>query len=94
MAEQIKREETAFPYAEIDGYGGVIIQHLGMTLRDYFATHSSKEEVNYSTNQLLKLMGVETIPTGIIENMKFWMEVDAKIKYMRADAMLKARENE
>ena len=79
MTEQIKREETAFPYAEVDGYGGIIIQHLGLTIRDYFAAKAMQGILSAS---------VDVVGHGL----SFDQNYLCKESYNFADAMLKARE--
>lgn len=78
----------AFPETPLSG------GHLGMSLRDYFAAHAhihiydDPNEVYYSG-----ATGVEVPTTNDpVSWAQFWADVEAKLRYMRADAMLKARE--
>lgn len=70
-----------------------LMPESGMTLRDYFA---AKEDVSELVNSLTldriyEIMNVSELPKGF-ENMIFWFELEAKVKFMKADAMLKQRE--
>ena len=68
--------------------------HQGMTLRDYFANSADVKEVvdTLSFGKLEELTNVEAIPNNGIENIIFCFELEAKLKYMKADAMLKQSE--
>ena len=67
-------------------------QH-GMTLRDYAAIHLNFDEDDYpsTVGACAKVLGItegeyKKLGTGA------WMSVEAKMRYQKADAMLKARE--
>lgn len=67
----------------------------GMSLRDYFAAHAPGDLIHTPHESIAE--GEATIgrpypAEGVIEQGKWAMEVEAKVRYMYADAMLKARE--
>jgi hypothetical protein len=66
----------------------------GMTLRDYFATKATNEIFDVSLAHAKQLVGRECPiyiedPKGFAE---FWADCRAVLRYIEADAMLKARE--
>jgi hypothetical protein len=65
-----------------------------ITLRDYFANSvdGAKIAEGYNIETIKQLMNVSVIPTPGLDNIIFWFEVEAKLQYMKADAMLKQRE--
>lgn len=95
----------AFPanvddYMEVpDGYGGKKMEprsaygmapHQGMSLRDYFAAHAPEEALILPSTlgDCATFIGVEKF-----DNTKHWPLVNAKARYIYADAMLQAREH-
>jgi hypothetical protein len=78
---------AAFPVTEQNGAN---FGDCGMSLRDYFA---AKAPVNgeIAIESAKKLTG-RPPPNDFVENIVYWNEVDAKIRYMWADAMLAVRE--
>jgi hypothetical protein len=84
----------AFPRPGVkDGYGKVIGDVRGMTLRDWFAGQEQIGEDTVTPELGAALMG-ESVPTGgisVLARAKWWAEAEARYKYMRADAMLEAR---
>lgn len=68
--------------------------NLGMTLRDYFAIHSgaTSEGIGVETAERMVGRKVPEWSTDASENIKFWADVRAKLAYIEADAMLRARE--
>ena len=85
--------EPAYPSRELDqSTGQVCAQHLGMTLRDYFAVHSAFE-ADIPEELATELMGCDQPTTGV-DNVRWWAEVAARYRYLCADAMLKAREEQ
>ena len=66
----------------------------GMTLRDYFANsvNGEKSTKQLSQKSVREIMNVDHIPNDTLENIKFWFELESKLQYMKADAMLKQRE--
>lgn len=87
--------EPAFPVLELNKVtGDVCAQHFGMTLRDYFAVHADIGDVD----QLSVPVGVVLLGRDVPEFKKdgtgcyaWWAEYRAKLRYIEADAMLKAR---
>lgn len=72
-------------------------QAHGMSLRDYFATHAKIEEGNITMSGAEALIG-RRHPTpengkgaDPVAVAKFYSDVEAALRYMRADSMLKAR---
>jgi len=68
--------------------------YYGMTLRDYFAAKAPKEIFDVSLAHAKQLVGRECPiyiedPKGFAE---FWADCRAVLRYIEADAMLKARE--
>ena len=61
-------------------------RHSGMSMRDYFATHASDEDVEAQAEviraQMIRANGLGILPDG-------W---HCTARYMHADEMLKARE--
>jgi len=82
----------AFSYATPQGNG--IVKQNGMTLRDYFANSvdGEKSTKQLSQKSVKEIMNVDHIPNDTLENIKFWFELESKLQYMKADAMLKQRE--
>lgn len=72
--------------------GHTVYSH-GMLLRDWFASQERLGENDVTISMAEKLMG-EKVPTGEygIATMQWWAEAEARYKYLRADAMLAARE--
>ncbi|MEY2875855.1 MAG: hypothetical protein RLZZ373_3226 [Pseudomonadota bacterium] len=66
----------------------------GMSLRDYFATHcdiGDMEQLSLSAG--VTLLGPEHPPaTEMMGKLRWWADYRAALRYMEADAMLKARE--
>jgi len=91
--ENEKKPSNPFAFSSTANENSDTEYEQGMTLRDYFANDADvKSELDgISTGKAIKLMGVDKIPTGD-ENFIFWFELEAKLKYMKADSMLKQRE--
>lgn len=68
----------------------------GMSLRDYFAAKADPGLEGISVRTAKELMGSDPPGSGAdrehLENIRWWMEAEARWSYMKADAMLKARE--
>jgi hypothetical protein len=89
-------DKPAFP-GSYTGNNGMPVWSDGMTLRDYFAAKAdlSKFEVN-STSDAEFLVGrpmPDRSATGY-QQVKWQADLVAAIRYMMADAMLAAREQE
>lgn len=79
----------AFPsrYVHTDGR---IFYEEGMSQRDYFATHCGVGgSVNQITGERLAGRPMPDIDEDTEGHLAFWYEVEAKLRYMRADAMVR-----
>ena len=82
-------EKLAFPHRGPDSYSN------GMTLRDWFATHATEEDIEALRNLIPKVVEIrDNYGPGpaFIEHRaepKNWRQV---ARYLHADAMLKARQ--
>lgn len=93
---------TAFPneYSEAANGDVIVWAERGMSLRDYFAIHEpipfNYEGSGLSLNAMQKLLPENPMPSlaaGItLEFIQWEAEAVARYRYMRADAMLKARQ--
>jgi hypothetical protein len=74
----------AFPHTEVGCHGDTLMEHNGMTLRDYFAAAALQGCLSNNENYSLhaKEAGEPCVSSYI-----------ARACYMQADAMLKARES-
>lgn len=94
MKTSIKENSRAFPQKiEVKANGGIEERYeLGLTIRDYFA--AKENGFNLTEGITIKsaeeIMGFK-IPQNNIENRMYWYELEAKLQYMKADAMLKER---
>jgi len=89
----------AFPSKELD-YNQTILQgktiyydqDRGMELRDYFAAKENGKDIteNYTISRAEEVLN-RKIPSNNIELAKFWFELEARLQYMKADAMMKQR---
>ena len=76
-------DEPAFPWGN-DVRGG-------MSLRDYFAVHVSITRDNLQSD-LMKFVLNDTPPPPMTYKAALWdIEAEARIRYLKADAMLAAR---
>ena len=72
MSQAIPRGGPAFPSSNV-------VISCGMTLRDYFATHASEDDVGYYAQEHMRTTGMKSSTPAIA-------------RYLYADAMLKERE--
>ena len=90
MADPINDGGPAFPHMMVTGhrdYAG------GMSQRDWFATHYPTTELSESWAAVVMGEAPPKWETGNEMNcMRWWLEADARVRFMHADAMLKARE--
>lgn len=86
------KNPNAFPRPRGEGGGAYNEGQEGMTLRDYFAAKAIVRSDELSYEFATKLMGSEP-PSGKLENYNWWASYEAKLRYIHADAMLKARGN-
>lgn len=77
----------AFPVVAENGLGHVCD---GMTLRDYGAIHGQLDPESWDFGDAKLVMGSEP-PKERLERMHWLAEAEFRIRYMRADAMLRAR---
>jgi hypothetical protein len=66
--------------------------HGKLTKREYFASIMPVDDYTYDTVRPLMDSDIPRSPD--LERMKWWMLVEAKIKVMKADALIKALTNE
>jgi hypothetical protein len=66
--------------------------HGKLTKREYFASIMPVDDYTYDTVRPLMDSDIPRSPD--FERMKWWMLVEAKIKVMKADALIKALTNE
>lgn len=85
----------AFPSMELNHDGSSYQQHLGVSLRDYFAAHVNPGDVSMTWGEVM----VGPPPKDEYGNPAFtkemalwWADVEAKFRFVQADAMIKARE--
>lgn len=65
----------------------------GMSLRDYFATHCELGNPdNYSVQFGESLLGRLLPALGRVEQLTWWADYRAAMRYLEADAMIRARE--
>ena len=66
----------------------------GMTLRDWFASHSVELDRDASKATIATLTGesLSEIAKGSLDHWRLWAKADAVWRYIQADAMLAARE--
>ncbi|MDR5801159.1 hypothetical protein [Caballeronia sp. LZ001] len=68
-------------------------QFGGMTLRDYFAVHSNLgDEIPVRLAMSLMNAAPPDYTADPVANSMYWAEVRARLRYMDADAMLRARD--
>ena len=72
----------------MNGEGG-----SGMTLRDYFATHTSIDHDEVGVRYAAAIVGrdMPDFAADTLGNSAFWAEYRARMRYIEADAMLAAR---
>ena len=67
----------------------------GMALRDYFATHLTTDPTDPLALPLAEKLVRRKFPVGSadpVETALFWADAEAAYRYMRADAMMRARQ--
>lgn len=83
----------AFPFLEVDHDGRSYHQNSGLSLRDYFAIHAEKSDLTQlSPQQFAQLAGGFTGSYHTLDHLLWLAETKATLRYLMADAMLKARE--
>lgn len=73
--------------------GVTIESNNGMTLRDYFAAHTTVELEGYGVGYAEEVVGrkMPDFATDPLANAKFWAEFRARMRFIEADAMIRAR---
>lgn len=80
-------------------YEPEVCLHGGLTMRDYFAAHADMRELIENDGyipQRLALNVMDGVEPPNWENnhlaaSQWWCEAEARVRYMKADAMLRAR---
>lgn len=72
------------------------IVNNNLTMRDYFAKSVDGEKLaeGFSSETIEQIMGEKIPRASTIDNIKYWLRVYAKFRYMMADAMLEERYEE
>lgn len=86
--------DVSFEYIQNpDGSGSVVHRVPGISLRDHFAGLASVDEAK-SQEYAERLLGraAPSWETDVAANAEFWADFEARIRYIKADAMIKARE--
>jgi hypothetical protein len=73
------------------GEEGEFTYYSGVTTRDWLAA-TMDCEFNIHEPQLAEEIAGRPMPDSFIEQVQWAFEVEAKLRYMKADAMLKVRE--
>lgn len=78
-----------------DPYGGSRMECIaaGLTKREYFASNITVNIDDYGYEVAKQFMDSE-VPKDRLENLKWWMEAEARMKVLKADALIKALNNE
>lgn len=74
------KESAAFAYSG---------NEFGLTKREYFAAHVHLTEDEVSYGRAKFIMGSEP-PNDVAENRKWWFAAEAKLRVMKADALIEA----
>ena len=90
MTEQENKPSNpnAFPFTTDRGEA-----FEGMTLRDYFANEADVSIIvsTLRSDVIKDIIGVE-LACNNLDDLRLYFELEAKLKYLKADAMLKQRE--
>ena len=90
-----KANDGGAAYPQMDAEPGFNASERGMSLRDWFAgtLQLTSDDFPGNMDSAQKLVGRELPPHGSIEEVLAWRyELEAKIRGMKADAMLAERE--
>ena len=87
--------EPAFPLNELNQTtGDICAQHFGITLRDYFAANADMSRFQVESLESVALIAGRPMPENDqIDIIRWQFELVANMRYLAADAMLKARES-
>ncbi|WP_278405844.1 hypothetical protein [Pseudomonas rhodesiae] len=82
------KNEPAFPVESCADH-----EFTGMSLRDYFATHTSIDHDEVGVRYAAAIVGrdMPDFAADPLGNSAFWAEYRARMRYIEADAMLAAR---
>lgn len=83
--------ESAFP--EVQEVPQFNSHSYGLTKREYFACNITVNIDDYGYEMAKQLMDSES-PKDRLENIKWWTEAEARMKVLKADALIKALNNE
>lgn len=64
--------------------------YFGMTIRQQFAMAADVDINDYAVAAGEKILGREINNSDAVENIKWWIDFEAAIKVMRADALIEA----
>ena len=103
MTKQIKDGGPAFSTENARQTGPITWHHEGMTLRDYFAAHEPLDPNESIGKALAEKLAGRRMPDAERDEFAdphefalavalFWADAEAAYRYLRADAMLRARE--
>lgn len=102
MAQRFNDGGPAFPHESYCREADMDTVKPGMTLRDYFATHEPLDPNNSIGKALAEKLIGRRMPEkedGFKDHYElalavsiFWADAEAAYRYLRADAMLRARE--
>lgn len=86
----------AFPVSESYNASGEPMRWSGsgMSLRDWFAATLDVDNIYWSLHEREELAGPKPPNEAIVEYLEWELKALAKMRYMYADAMLRAREGE
>lgn len=91
------KDQPAYPALDTTSIGGqpaLELKHEGLTKRELIAAMMQPEPNNYTIETMEKIMG-STLPDFTkdpIGNIIWYAELDAKLKIIKADALLKQLE--
>ena len=103
MAQRFNDGGPAFPHESYCHEADMDTVKPGMTLRDYFATHEPLDPNNSIGKALAEKLIGRRMPDAERDEFAdphefalavalFWADAEAAYRYLRADAMLRARE--
>lgn len=63
--------------------------YSNISLRDFLAATISNSDFTLKSTELGEELVGRPVPSGAVEQIEWALELDAKIRYMRADAMIR-----
>ena len=95
--KQTMSNNKTFPYhsafPEVQEVPQFSSHTYGLTKREYFASNITVDIDDYGYEVAKQLMDSEA-PKDRLKNIKWWMEAEARMKVLKADALIKALNNE